>query len=570
MTTGETSEHRAPFMVWLGPPILLAVLGLTFFSSTGRDDSYITYWAADAFARFGEIVNYSGDRVEQCSSLAHLLLLAGLRRLFPIAMPTLAPLVSIAAGMGAVWMTGRLAAASGTRRVIGAALIAATWPGMIYWSFSGLETSLTALLVVLTVLAYAKWLDAGRERSIAWPALVTLGFLLVRPEAVIVLCALIGGLGCIVLLDVRQRSHSAVRGSERVRRWLVLVVLAAVTAGAIVLCRVLYFGSPFPQPVAAKAHGLSWQSLWEGLAYVRRHTLNHYGALTWTATAAGVLVILRDASAGVRSWVAVLSGALVIAYVMFAVATGGDWMELGRFLVPVTPLMAVLAVLGIDGVLPKRVGSVTVVALVLIQLGGLYRAAATRSYGMPVWRAAAHERAATYPQLSFFEYANRLRDRDAPVADRLEAILASLRSTGHQPVTILTGQAGFVPYKLGAHYGHFRLFDRYGLVSREFTDCAETGLSARGPMGLGLSLETLLQRSDLFKTCTGIAQPDVIFDIGSDDPTLLQLLRTHGYTVVFEQDGHAVDSAAWLPGAVVYRDAFIAVRQELSGLLPER
>lgn len=65
--------------------------------SAGRDDAFITYWAAHAIARFGEIVNYDGDRVEQSSSLLHTVILAILHAVTGVNLPTLGVTVSAGA-----------------------------------------------------------------------------------------------------------------------------------------------------------------------------------------------------------------------------------------------------------------------------------------------------------------------------------------------------------------------------------------------------------------------------------------------------------------------------------------
>ena len=48
----------------------MTLVGLLLFSSTGHDDAHITEWAAYSLARFGEILNYNGQRFEQSSSLS--------------------------------------------------------------------------------------------------------------------------------------------------------------------------------------------------------------------------------------------------------------------------------------------------------------------------------------------------------------------------------------------------------------------------------------------------------------------------------------------------------------------
>ncbi|MDY6991315.1 MAG: hypothetical protein SVR94_01745 [Pseudomonadota bacterium] len=58
--------------------VIIAFLhGLFLYgAATGRDDPYITYWAAQALSSFGHIINYNGVALEQSSSLLHVILLA--------------------------------------------------------------------------------------------------------------------------------------------------------------------------------------------------------------------------------------------------------------------------------------------------------------------------------------------------------------------------------------------------------------------------------------------------------------------------------------------------------------
>src|SRR5579863_3986897 len=124
---------------------MLAV-GAVAYPSTGTDDSYITYWAAYALARFGSIVNVNGVRVEQSSSLLWTIVLALLGKVTRIDIESLGVPLSVLAGGATVWATGVLA-----RRIEPTAgerarwLIALSFPSLL-WSFSGMETALAAFL----------------------------------------------------------------------------------------------------------------------------------------------------------------------------------------------------------------------------------------------------------------------------------------------------------------------------------------------------------------------------------------------------------------------------------------
>ncbi len=58
----------------LGLCVIMAIaVGLVIYTSTGRDDAHITLWPAYTLAERGEILNYSGERLEQSSTLSFVL-----------------------------------------------------------------------------------------------------------------------------------------------------------------------------------------------------------------------------------------------------------------------------------------------------------------------------------------------------------------------------------------------------------------------------------------------------------------------------------------------------------------
>src|SRR5206468_8102680 len=102
------------------------VAGAVLFGSTAQDDSYISYWPAHTLANFGRIVNYNGEAVEQSSSLLWVLCLGLFAFISRLSVPLLGPLLSIAGGALAIWISSRLAARIGGRVQTYAVLLAAT------------------------------------------------------------------------------------------------------------------------------------------------------------------------------------------------------------------------------------------------------------------------------------------------------------------------------------------------------------------------------------------------------------------------------------------------------------
>ena len=110
-------EAATPSGFWRRPllflaPLLLVLIGGTLFPSAGRDDAHIGYWVADGLAKFGRIINYNGEPIEQSSTLLHALVLAGAHRLLggSVDMVLLGRLSAIIFGVLAVVAAQRLAA----------------------------------------------------------------------------------------------------------------------------------------------------------------------------------------------------------------------------------------------------------------------------------------------------------------------------------------------------------------------------------------------------------------------------------------------------------------------------
>ena len=142
-------------------------LPLVLFCSTGRDDNYLTYWAAHTLASFGTILNYNGLPVEQSSSLLHVILLALLHRITGVDIVLVAYLSAIAACFLTLFAARQLLRALGNGAIRAGEEIAVVWlvathAYLLYWSLSGMETTLVACLVLLVATQCVLFLKGRR------------------------------------------------------------------------------------------------------------------------------------------------------------------------------------------------------------------------------------------------------------------------------------------------------------------------------------------------------------------------------------------------------------------------
>ncbi len=521
-------------------PSLLAggigsALAVVLFSSTGHDDCHITFWSAWSLAELGEILNHSGQRVEQSSSLLQTVLLALGTKVTGIAIPWLAYAFGILAAVLTVVRLPVLARVLGWRPTFARTLLLATTPGFAYWQLGMLESSLFTFLAVELLIRLARSTDPGRATSRGgWVGLFgwTLAFASVRPEASMVALAVSAAMVVAALLPAARRESSTLW-----RRPTVAFAFAALSLGLLMAFRKAYFGSLFPHPVASKVGSSDTNALHElgvGLAYLVERLTAVGGGVLLVALVTGIAFGFRDL---VRGRVARLVPVLFVgAYAGFLITAGGDWMYGWRFVAHMEPvvvflLLQVLASLALEPALERGLVGLALAANAL----GLVTMAATVSTGMPIWTAwqmapaveAFANEDATWP-----ERANQIHLRDVVMVDEMNDVIERLLE--HQDsVSILSKQAGLVLYYAAKeHQGKLEFYDRLGLVSTHYDEIKEEYGIPSGQFGLTWTIYDVFWLAKMRDDAT--LHPDVIFDIHENSATFLE---TRDYTVVYEQTG---------------------------------
>jgi hypothetical protein len=542
----------------------MLAIGAFLFPSSGRDDVHIGYWAAWTLAEHGEILNYTGDRLEQSSTLLHTLLLAALAWLTRVEIASLGTPLSALFGVLAVIEAGRLASRlDGDARW--ALAFAATATPLVYWSFGALESTLVAYVATAFVRALCDYVYPGNAAAgagaVAYPMAWAVLFLLVRPEAVFVLSAfmLSATFACLVLF--RDRSALPRLGSV----W----ALSLAAFAAIALWRHFTFGAWFPQPVSAKVDAQITNKLAAAAWYFGR-TLRDTPviyALIGTAAAALALKLMTRDFTHRRAWIA---AGFVLAQLAFIVAAGGDWMEGGRFLVPMVPAVCALAAWALTILLKEPARRAAGVAIVLAELVMLPMFTLRSSTGVlllqyPAYRSWAAAQAVDTDRFSFFELANRVHLRDALFLPHVEAAADSVLAQ-QATVTVMSVQGGMVPYHLARpRFGRLRFIDMGGLASRDFSDCPvlEQNPNARGAGGISMTDAFYLEHMDEFRGRCGIPIPDLYYNIDDREGTLAKALEATGrFKVVYRQHTNVCAPGTMCPRSV-QGDMVLGMRTDL-------
>ncbi len=548
-----------------GAVALFLLIGFVLFGSTGHDDSHITYWAALALRRYGQIVNYNGERVEQSSSLAHVVLLALLNAATRVSIPTLGPVTSIAGGAAAVVLAGRLGGLLAPGKPAarwGAELLTATAGSFVYWAFGGLETTIFAAASLWLVLACARVLDdagasAPGRRGVGVAAAAMALFVCLRPEAPLVL-------GCVLAVAL---GHALRRGAAAVRAALVLVAVGGGEAVLLFAFRRAYFGAFFPNPVYSKATTLAPAG---GLRYQEANLCPAAVALL-IAAAVGLFFVVKDAATDRTSRApAALAAAFALAYAGINALTGGDWMAGGRFVAHVLPMLCVLAAAGVARAVANAWARRAALALLVYgNLYGIWGLANGVSLGRPIWTTGALRtgvEARTGPRgYSWFELVNEVHLRDTTIAAALVDVVGALRrARPDRPLLVMSGQAGMVAYHAFAeHYGALRFIDVCSLATREFRSCVPAAQLDRRTVGLVLPLERYFRNEPAIDAKCGTRRPDLVFGLSHRGEAAM--LERSGYTLFVQQRGRIESGVAgrpWLRTSLP-ADEFIAVDSAL-------
>ena len=198
-------------------------------------------------ANFGEILNYSGDRVEQSSSLLYTLILAALAAFRDSALVTAAKLLTIVGGLLTIWLTGRLAKKVGAP-VLASCLLIATAVPLLYWSFGGLETVLvTAVLLLLLANLTVMHKSTGSNTFLL--SLGIAAYLTIRPERVFVL-----GLFYVLIGLFHYRERQV--GVSRYRAWFLPSVSSRCSAsGGLATSTPSFRNRSWPRSVRTRLAG---------------------------------------------------------------------------------------------------------------------------------------------------------------------------------------------------------------------------------------------------------------------------------------------------------------------------
>jgi hypothetical protein len=513
----------------------IVVAGLivgTEFPAGGNDDSHITYFSAHALAKYGEILSYNGTRVEQSSSLTFVVVLALAHVFLGISLPTLGWVLSLLFGALAISLSYMMAKRDAPRASAWCPLLLASFLPFLYWSSSGMEMTLVASLGGALAILASNVIDRLREghRAAALLAVVALLFALSRPETPLELVAAAGLVASsATLLSFRNSDESA-----QARRKRALLFLAGSVAGVAVIAwvRYLVFGLLVPNSAAAKTGAMSLDA---GASYLVQGLELANPALPLFA-GIGSVVVLWDVFRRRAPTSAVFTLGWGLAATGFVLGSGGDWMPGARLLAPLGVPLAYLTVRAVEPTFARigRWAHVVPAALVVFNVVHCHEFASSRannSYTADRTSAAGVLSDAQQEKFAFSELANKPHRRDAKLVVALMDIVRRARPTPEDPLYLMSGQAGMIPFHVFKEfYGSVRFLDLYALTSPELLACIPP--HARHPQvhGVRIGASYVIEHADEMDESCGARRPDIVFSVGR----FPKYLRDRGYQRAYQ------------------------------------
>ena len=293
------------------------------------DDAYISFRYARNLALSGQLVFNLGERVEGYTNFLWTVILAlGIKLGWgPV---SLSRFLGVAFGIGTlavvVRMSLRLAGERRSRWHLVAPLTLATMGAYACWCSGGLETQLFTFLTTLGFDLLLAEVSLGRGYA---SAAVFAFAAMTRPEG-----AMFFGLAALfrLLTNLRRERRLLPRKFELAWVGLFLALFAPYFAW-----RWHYYGWPFPNTFYVKSSGAS--GTWKlGVYYLRRFSEDYGVHFLLLLAVFGRAARGDDRRRDLRR----LAALVWLAFAVYVVKVGGDFMGLYRFILPIVPLGAVV------------------------------------------------------------------------------------------------------------------------------------------------------------------------------------------------------------------------------------
>lgn len=311
--TDNVSTHTILF--WrIFFPLWICYSYLTYYFRFTCDDAYITFRYARNLAHgFGPIYNIGSAPTEGYSNFLWMLVAAAAEYI-QLDTPRIMNIVAWLSGSCLLWFICEMLHTKfkvTLRKTFFSAAFFALLPPVAVWSTSGLETMPFALLIFL-VFRFSRW--PAKQSSLLLLATLGLMLALIRPEGLLWFYVVL------ILVSIFPAAET--------RRAHCGIAALFVTCAFIpyLFWRHSFYGSWLPNTVAAKVGINTFEKFGRGVDYFSLFLIS-FPAIFVAYIASGIATLRARAPL-------LPIFALALAFPAYAIVLGGDFMAMGRFLIP--------------------------------------------------------------------------------------------------------------------------------------------------------------------------------------------------------------------------------------------
>ena len=207
-----------------------------------------------------------------------------------------------------------------------------------------------------------------------------------------------------------------------------------------------------------------------------------------------------------------------LATAVLLVVTGRDWMEAGRFIVPLVPVGAAFIAAEARRLSGDTLYPVVALLIVLISASTNLNIVLHQSTGMPItardeYRKKLKSHGVDTERFSWFEVYNRVHSRDFVALEKIEQVL---RSSGENKVSIMSGKMGFTMYHLYSGGYDIESIDNYGLTDNKVRRCLDKTGSKKMSKKTEMEIREILSRVEIIRKNCGLEKPDIVYKMGTE------------------------------------------------------
>lgn len=315
----------------LGISLIIVALYNYYLQPWTLDDAYIAFRYAENFSEGKGIVYNEGEYVEGYTCFLWVVLLAGLHKI-GLDLPITSKILGVLFTFITIFLMSRVhKIIKGTHWMVSVAgvLVLGSMGAFTSWAMSGMETSMTAFLIFLSVLLFGAFIS---RNTVSLSGYFIVGIVIAlavmsRPDAGIILPVLVF---CSLLHALKERQYLNP----------VFIILGfSLIFILYFIWRYNYYGWLLPNTFYVKV-GSSKEQIKRGLTYAFYFLKGT--SLIWAPFI--MLQIFPLKTLGNRGYVVFSMSLAVLLNMLYVISVGGDCMPAHRFYTPITPLLVAASV----------------------------------------------------------------------------------------------------------------------------------------------------------------------------------------------------------------------------------